>query len=136
MLDASGPGRPRPTDAASPLTLEGDGPRGQGVVLSGGPAGLQQQGEQSAGQPHVTGGRVTMEQGPGAGWAVVTVMLAGREKSCLLSFWSFSPGGREGWREEGVEEEPGGGRLSQLWVSHSSPLPLELLCWRIYLPGL
>ena len=29
-----------------------------------------------------------------------------------------------GWWEERVEEEPGGGRLSQLWVSHSlSPPP-------------
>lgn len=107
--------------------MESDGPRGQGVVLRGGPAGLQQQGEQSAGQPHVTGGRVTMEQGPGAGWAVVTVMLAGQREVLSALLLEFQPR-----REGGVEGGEGGGGAwwgaSLPALGESLPLPSPWSC--------
>lgn len=54
----------------------------------------------------------------------MTVMLAAQREVVSAPVRSFSTGGREGWKEERVEEEPGGGRRSQLWVSHSlSPPP-------------
>ena len=84
--------------------------------------GLQQQGQQSAGQPHVTGLRATMEQGPRAGWAAVTVMLAGQREVLSALVPEFQPR-----REGGVEGGEGGGGAwwgaSLPALGESLPLP-------------
>lgn len=90
--------------AASPLTL-GDGPRGHGVVC-GGPAGLQQQGQQTgAASCH----RPSCHHGArAAGRVGCSDRDAGRaERSpvCSRSGVSAQEGGRGGGRER-VEEEP------------------------------
>lgn len=95
-------------EAASPLTLEGNGPLGCREVLCGGPAGLQQQGKQSVGQPHVAGLRATIERGQGPGWADGSQ----RERKVVSALEGVTAreGGREGPREEErLEEEAGAG---------------------------
>lgn len=89
-------------DPANPLTLERDGPCVYQVVLRSGPAGLQQQGQQSTGQLHVTGLVSPSSRGKRQGGPANT--SDPREKavrSCLCSpgqAVAAQEGG--GWREE------------------------------------
>lgn len=101
--------------AAGLLTLEGDGPVVGREVLRGGPAGLQQQGQQSVGQPHGSGLRVTIERGQGSGWADDVQ----RERRCLLCR-SYSRAGRAGGG-------PGAGRAGEAGPAVRGPAPRTLL---------